>query len=122
MMSAPLLKTLFWLPRVLGLILAGFLALFALDVFGEGYATREAIVALFMHLIPTFLVLAALAIAWRWEWFGALLCFGLAVLYVVMSWGRMPLSAFVVIAGPLVVMAVLFWVGWIKREEIRAAM
>ena len=64
-------RFLFWLPRVLSALFAAFISLFALDVFGAGYGFWETIWALFVHLIPTWLILAALAISWRWEcWAG----------------------------------------------------
>ena len=55
-------RFLFWLPRVLSALFAAFISLFALDVFGAGYGLWETIWALFVHLIPTWLILAALAI------------------------------------------------------------
>ena len=58
---------LFWTPRVLTIAFILFLGLFALDVFGEGYGFWGTLVALLMHLIPNFVVLAVLIIAWRWE-------------------------------------------------------
>jgi hypothetical protein len=39
-------KVLFWSPRVLGILIAIFISLFALDVFGEGYSFWETIIAL----------------------------------------------------------------------------
>ena len=61
-------RLLFWLPRGFCLLFAAFISLFALDVFSEGYSLGETLVALFMHLIPTFVILLALAVAWRREW------------------------------------------------------
>ena len=71
-MEIPWKPLLFWTPRVLCLLFAVFLSLFALDVFNEGYGFWKTILALFMHLVPTSIVLAVLAISWRWEWAGAL--------------------------------------------------
>ena len=45
-----------WSPRVLSILFALFLSIFALDVFSEGYAFAETILALLMHLIPTALI------------------------------------------------------------------
>ena len=67
-MEIPWKPLLFWTPRVLCLLFAVFLSLFALDVFNEGYGFWKTILALLMHLIPTWIVLAILAISWRWEW------------------------------------------------------
>jgi len=39
----------------------------------RGYGFWETILALLIHLVPTGLVLVALAIAWRWDWAGTIL-------------------------------------------------
>jgi len=39
-------RVLFWAPRVLGILFALFLSLFALDVFSEGYSFGETMLAL----------------------------------------------------------------------------
>jgi hypothetical protein len=106
---------LFWVPRILCILFALFLSLFALDVFGEGYDLWQTIVALAMHLIPTGLVLVALAVAWRWEWVGGVLFFLLGVLYVALAWGRFDWTTYLVIAGPLFLIGALFAVDWFWR-------
>jgi uncharacterized membrane protein YedE/YeeE len=60
-----------------------------------------------------------LALAWRWEWIGAVVCFALAALYAA-TFGRNHLDWDLFIAGPVVVVGLLFLVGWIYRKEIRA--
>lgn len=72
-----------------------------------------------MHLIPSFIVVIALVVAWRWEWVGAVLFFGLAVFYVVMAWGRFPFGTYLAISGPLGLIGVLFLLNWRYRCELR---
>jgi len=112
-------KLIFWAPRVLCILFALFLSIFALDVFGEGNSVGETIIALFMHLIPVYIVIAALVLAWRWEWIGAVLFTGLGVLYIVMAWGRFPLSVYVVISGPAFLLGALFLANWVYRADLR---
>ena len=119
-MRTPLEKLLFWMPRLLGLSFALFLTLFALDVFGEGYGFWKAILALFMHLIPTWIVLIVLAIAWRWEWVGAVVFAALGVFYLIMAWGRFHWSAYVVISGPLFLVGTLFLIDWLFLAKRKA--
>lgn len=119
-MKPPVRRTLFWAPRILGILFALFVTLFALDVFGEGYSFWVTLWALLMHLIPTALVVVALAIAWRWEWVGAVLFIGLGVFYMVAFRGRAPWAAYLVISGPLFLVGALFLVNWRYREELRA--
>lgn len=111
----------FWLPRILCILFALFISLFALDVFGEGYGFWETIVALLIHLIPTAMVLVALAIAWRWEWIGAILFVALGVWYVIMAWGKFEWTTYLLIAGPLYLIGALFLVNWFCRAELRSS-
>jgi hypothetical protein len=107
---------------VLALLFALFVSIFALDVFGQGYGFWGTILALFMHLIPVYILLAALAIAWRWEWAGALLFAGFSAWYVIMSWGRFPLTANFIavwpIAGPPLLISLLFLLNWIYKPKL----
>ena len=105
-------RLLHWTPRILGLLFAAFVSVFALDVFGEGYTFWQTILALTMHLIPTAVVLGALAISWRWGWAGGLVFLALGAWYLVTSWGRLHWSAYVVIAGPLFLLGLLFEIDW----------
>ena len=117
-MKRPVKKILFWSPRILGILIAVFVSLFALDVFGEGYSTVETIVALAMHLIPTFVILVVLGIAWRWEWIGGFLFVTLGVLYITLFWEPSNLPAYLVISGPLFLAGILFLLDGCYRSAI----
>ncbi len=113
-------RLLFWAPRVLCILLAMFLSVFALDVFSEGYGFWQTIGALLLHLIPVYIVVIVLVIAWRREWVGAILFIALALLYPVMMWGRQfHWSAYLGIPGPLVLIGVLFLLSWKYRAQLR---
>ena len=56
---------------------AGFITPLVVDGFGQRYGLWGTIAALAMHRIPTGLILITLAVAWRWEWVGAVLFRGL---------------------------------------------
>jgi len=75
-------KVLYWTPRCLGLAFALYLSMFAMDVFGEGLGFWRTSLALFMHLIPVFVLLLVLALAWRWEWIGAAAFAGAALVFL----------------------------------------
>ncbi len=112
-------KILFWTPRILGILVAIFVSLFALDVFGKGYSLWETIVALAMHLIPTLIILLILFLAWRWEWVGGFLFIALGVLYITLFWDPSRLPAYLMISGPLFLVGLLFICNWCFRDEIR---
>jgi hypothetical protein len=107
---------LLWAPRIAGILVAAFLGLFALDAF-DGRSFVAALPEFALHLVPSLLVLAVVAAAWKFEWIGAVAFFGLAVLYAVMVRGRLDWIA--VISGPLAIVAVLFLVSWSRRGDLR---
>ena len=118
-MNASIKLVLFWTPRVLCILFAMFLSLFALDVFSEGYGFWQTILALLKHLVPVYIVVIVLVIAWRWEWVGAILFIALSLFYLVWSWGQFHWSAYLVISGPLVLLGVLFLFNWIYRAQLK---
>jgi len=107
-------RVLFWIPRVLCILFAMFLSMFALDVFSEGYGFGETILALLIHLVPTSIVVIALVIAWRREWVGAILFIALALFYLVTSRGESW-----IISGPLFLVGLLFVFNWIYRAQLK---
>jgi hypothetical protein len=76
--------------------------------------------ALLIHLLPTVVLAAVLAVAWRWEWVGAVFFAAAAALYAIRMLPRSP-SATATIALPLLVIAGLFLANWLKRFELRTA-
>ncbi len=113
-------RILFWTPRVLCLLFAVFISLFALDVFGENHGFWNTVLALLIHLIPTGLLLVILAFTWRWEWIGGLLFPALGAFYIIAFWGRFHWAAYVILSGSLFLLGALFLLGWIYRSDIRA--
>jgi hypothetical protein len=105
-------RLLHWTPRILGLLFAAFIGVFALDVFGEGDTFWQTILALTTHLTPSAIALGALTISWRRGWVGGLVFLALGAWYLVTTWGRFHLSAYVVIAGPLFLLGLLFEIDW----------
>lgn len=74
-------KILHWLPRGLCVLAILFVSVFALDAFAPGLTIWQQLRAFAMHLIPSFVLLALLLIAWKWELAGgiALAVAGLAL-------------------------------------------
>jgi len=103
---------LLWTPRLLGLLMVAFLAVFALDVFdGDG----PVIIPLLMHLLPAAIVGLAVAGGWRHPAVGAVAFAALAIGYAFMAGGRPDWVA--VISGPLALTAVLFWVSAARAKS-----
>jgi hypothetical protein len=120
-------RALFWTPRVLSILFIAFLSLFALDVFDGRQGFWQTMLAFIIHEIPVFVMLAALILAWKWEWIGAALYAAAGVLYSVwvlfMQHHIPPFArpiAILTIAGPAFFIAVLFLANWRRRGELRA--
>ncbi len=113
-------KFVYWAPRILSILFILFLALFSLDVFGNGYGFWGTTVAFLMHNIPSFVLLAVTWVAWRREIVGAI-GFGLAgVAYIVLllvnpEWEWFMLAWALQISGPAFLVAYLYWLNW-KRK------
>ena len=115
-------KLLYWAPRILSLLFILFLAMFSLDIFGNGYGFWETIIGLLMHNIPVFILTILLIISWKYEIVGAI-TFSLAgLLYIVLilvnpmkEWYMLAWS--VQIAGPAFLLAWLFYLNWVRKKR-----
>ncbi len=114
-------KLLYWAPRTLCIVFIIFTSLFAFDVFEESKSIWETILALFMHLIPTFILIIVLVVTWRREWIGGILFILLGLLYIIWAWGRFNISVYFLMAGPLIIIGILFLLNWKYRANLRPA-
>jgi hypothetical protein len=113
-------KVLYWSPRILTILFACFVSIFALDVFGQGSGFWGTALALAMHLIPTALLLGFLLLAWRWEWIGALAFLALALVHAFLQRNHAEWLRWISpISGPLIVLSVLWLLNWRKHAELR---
>jgi hypothetical protein len=72
-----------------------------------------------------YLLLITLALAWRWPWAGALLFTAFRIWYAVVSWGPYPLIANLIgvwpLAGPALLVGLLFLFSWLYGAKLRPA-
>lgn len=101
-------RWLYWAPRVLGILFAVFISIFAFDVFFEEYTVLQMIVVFSIHLVPTFIVVIALLVAWRWEFVGGVLYCGIGIFYTTFAWGKMSWLLFSLFPGVLFLIGILF--------------
>jgi len=111
-------RLVFWTPRILCIVYAVFVSLFALDVFGEGNGLGQTVLALLMHLIPTAVIVVVLAVSWRREWLAAVVFIAAGVLYLFSNLEHV--DWVLVISGPLWLIGIFFLVNWLFRRELRA--
>jgi hypothetical protein len=106
-----------WSARILGILYALFLSIFALDVFQEGYSASETIIALGMHLIPTAVVIILLLFAWKNARIGGLLFLILGAAFWVFFGGRNDWAGSLLVSGPLFLVGALFLVCSFLDQE-----
>lgn len=120
-------KLFFWLPRVLCIAAILFISLFALDSFEKGLTIWEQMTRLFMHLIPTFILITFLIIAWKWELAGGIIftLAGLVMSPFVFQLNHdrnqfsiaQSLNVVLIITVPFIVVGVLFLISYFKKKR-----
>ena len=78
-------------------------------------SVRGRVLSTFAHLIIPAIVLAAVAVGWRWELAGGILFLGLAGWYLAMTASWAPWSAYLLFAGVPALLGILFLVDWRHR-------
>lgn len=118
-MSPTVHNFLIWAPRVLAIATTLFLSLFALDAFRDQPLARN-LLDFAIHLIPSVLLAAVIAVAWRAPWFGALVFGALGTAYAAAVFENHP-NWVLIISGPLFLTALLYGVSAIVRMRERHA-
>ena len=106
--------TVLWIGRGLAICLSLFLALFALDELQPDKPVGQTVIDVLVHLLPTALVLAVVALSWRRQWIGAVAFVALAVGYAVSV--RFRVDWVLAISGPLFVIGLLYFWSWQRAQ------
>lgn len=111
-------KNIFYLlPRIAGIAFVIFISIFALDVFTDSKSLETLLQGLLMHLIPSFILLTMLVVAWRYERFGGFI-YVLAFLVIFsLIIVRKPLVTDLIIYGPLLIIGSLFLIDSYIRNQ-----
>jgi len=99
-----------WAARITGLGLAGFLALFALDSLSNPQGILGTTIAVVMGLVPALGVLSSVIIGWKHPGIAAVLFAVFAVIYTASAHDHP--GWILLIAGPLVLVSILFLLSW----------
>jgi hypothetical protein len=120
-----------WLPRIICIPAILFISIFALDAFGPGLTIWHQLGAFFMHLIPSFILLVLLIVAWKWELIGGIILavLGLALSPLVFMHNYemnhsigMSLGIIAMITFPFFVVGILFIISHNKKKKNLSAM
>ena len=66
-------KIIHWIPRIICILAILLVSMFAFDVFSPDLTIWQQILALLIHLIPSFILTAILIVAWKWEKIGGII-------------------------------------------------
>jgi hypothetical protein len=106
-----------WSARIGACLFCLFLSVFALDAFGHGKTLIDALPDFAIHLAPVLVLLAVVAVSWRWEWVGGVVFTGAAAWYA--SFARDHISWVVTISSPLLIVGVLYFWSWLHDRGVR---
>ena len=121
-------KIILWLPRLLCIGAILFVSMFALDAFEPGIPFGKQLLDFLMHLIPTYVLLLLLAIAWKWPFVGGIL---FAITGIIMSpfiytmnlhrthsvWAS--IAIILMITVPFIIVGILFIVSHLQKKGRR---
>ena len=123
----PSVKLVHWLPRIVCILAILFVSLFALDAFAPGRTLWQQLGEFLIHLIPSYILLASLFIAWKWEFIGGMIFLvigiGMSPFVYLMNYHRthsvgVSLMIILMISIPFVVVGILFMVShFLKKKE-----
>jgi|GEM_PF-4132778 len=102
-------EALFWTPRVMLILLTVFVSLLALDVFNMNYDYKTTIITLIIYLVPVYILVFILAVAWKWEYMGAGLLTLVGLAYIWLALGRMDTLAALIIPIIMLITSILFF-------------
>ena len=116
-----------WLPRIICILAILFVSMFALDAFVPELTFWQQIGGFLMHLIPSYIMIGLLIIAWKWEYVGGIIFtfIGLAfsVTVFLLNYNRNHLTALqslfitLMVAVPFVLVGILFMVSHKKKKQ-----
>ena len=115
-----------WVPRILCILAILFISMFALDSFTPGQTIWQQLGTFFIHLIPSFILIVLLVVAWKWEYIGGLIFIdigiGLSPKIFIYNYNMnhsvwMSLGIILAITIPFVVVGGFFIVSHFKKKK-----
>lgn len=119
-------RLIFWLPRIICMLAIIFVSIFALDAFDSNLTVWKQVQRFAMHLVPSFLLLLILLIAWKWELVGGiiflLIGIGLSPFIYLHNYrmnGSVAMSLLIIttITFPFILVGILFIIGHVNKRK-----
>lgn len=120
------IKILHWTPRIICILAILFISLFAADSFALELTFWQQIGGFIMHLIPSFILIAILIVAWKWEYIGGIIflvmALGLSPFVFMLNYNRnhsvgMSLGIILAITFPFIIVGILFIISHIMKKK-----
>jgi hypothetical protein len=124
------IKILHWTPRIICILAILFVSMFALDSFSPELTIWQQIGGFIIHLIPSFILLVFLLIAWKWELIGGIIFtiigVGMSPFVFLLNHNRNHFSigaslvVVLLITFPFVIVGILFiWSHYMKKKNLQ---
>lgn len=122
------IKILHWTPRIISILAILFISVFALDSFSPDLTIWQQIGAFLIHLIPSFVLLVILIVAWKWELIGGMLFTLIGVVFTPFIYVHnykmnqsvwMSLFIILVITVPFIITGILFILSYNKKRKLQ---
>lgn len=97
-----------WFPRILTIIFTLFLSLFALDAFAGDAPLIEKIGGFLIHLIPSYLLIAILIVAWKKPKIGGFVFIILSIIFTLYFRTYTYMGSFIAVSLPVAVIGGLY--------------
>ena len=119
-------KVIFLLPRILCMLAILFISVFALDALDPELSLWQQIVGFLIHLIPSFILIAILVLAWKREFIGGIIfiLLGLGFSPIIYSHNykmnqSVGLSLLIIslITLPFVIVGILFLISHYQKKK-----
>ena len=119
-------RLIYWLPRIICILAISFISVCALDAFDPNLTIWKQIQGFAMHLIPSFILLLILLIAWKWELIGGIIFLiigiGLSPFIFIHNYrmnGSVSMSLWVItmITFPFILVGILFILAHLKNRK-----
>jgi hypothetical protein len=122
------LKIIHWTPRILCILAILFVSMFALDSFDPRLTLWQQFQEFFMHLIPSFILILFLIVAWKWELVGGMILIAVALGFTPFVYTHnfymnhsvwKSLSIILVINFPFILTGALFMLSYFLKKKNR---
>ena len=121
------IKIFHWLPRILCILAILFISLFAADAFAPELTFWQQVGGFIIHLVPSFILVALLLVAWKWEYIGGIIFTILSLVLTPLVFAHnykmnhsiwMSLVIIICTTIPFAIVGVLFIVSHFKKKNV----